>query len=58
MVRESKRRLSQSTHPDRPGGDIEKFRLVQEAAAYLITAIQSLDPFEDIFKDIARRAQE
>lgn len=57
-IREAKRKLSQTLHPDRPTGDIVKFQLVQQAATLLLREIESLDIFEDIFKDIARRAKE
>lgn len=57
-VRAAQRTLSQRCHPDKPGGDMEQFHRVRQAAAFLIREIETVDPFEDIFKDIARRAKE
>lgn len=56
-ARAAYKRLAMKYHPDRPDGSPEKFDALRKALAYFEQQ-DAADLFEDIFKDIARRAKQ
>ncbi len=54
--RKAYKRLAMKHHPDR-GGDIEKFQQIKRAYEFLERRASSVGLFDDIIKDIARRAK-
>lgn len=51
------RRLAAKHHPDRDGGDAATFARLRAAYDAIVQGEATADPFEDIFKDIGRRAK-
>lgn len=56
-VRASYRRLAAQHHPDKDGGSVEEFQRINRAYATLRLKHESLGIFDDIFTDVAARAQ-